>query len=81
MVSVHSRRSSTSSYFPHPVRRARLAQLFHGAHRRGKYWSGVRASCEPLFHTAALEGYAPAMNQVGSAAGWNVAGGGGVCVV
>lgn len=36
-----------------------------GAGCRGKYWSGMRAACEPLFHRSALESYAPPMNNVG----------------
>lgn len=28
----------------------------------GKHWLSIRTACEPLFHSAALEGYAPMMN-------------------
>lgn len=27
----------------------------------GKFWAGVRATCEPMFHRAALQGYVPMM--------------------
>ncbi len=30
--------------------------------RRGKYWTGIRAACEPMFHTQTLSSFAPLMN-------------------
>ena len=30
--------------------------------RRGKYWTGIRAACEPMFHTQSLSSFAPMMN-------------------
>lgn len=30
--------------------------------RRGKYWAGLRASCERVFHSGQLASYAPLMN-------------------
>ena len=30
---------------------------------RGKYWSGIRAACEPLFHSQQLRTYAPVVNK------------------
>lgn len=29
---------------------------------RGKYWAGVRAACEPLFHSGPLASYIPVMD-------------------
>ena len=29
---------------------------------RGSYWSGLRAACEPMFHTSSLTSFAPLMN-------------------
>ena len=30
---------------------------------RGKFWAGIRAACEPLFHSDNLRAYAPLMHQ------------------
>ena len=29
---------------------------------RGKYWTGLRSACEPMFHTSSLTSFAPLMN-------------------
>lgn len=29
---------------------------------KGKYWTGLRAACEPMFHTSSLNTFAPLMN-------------------
>ena len=29
---------------------------------RGKYWTGLRSACEPMFHTSSLASFAPLMN-------------------
>ena len=30
---------------------------------RGKYWTGIRAACEPMFHSQSLSSFAPMMNE------------------
>lgn len=41
---------------------AYCAWNLNGYHR-GRYWSGVRAACEPVFHSEKLQTYVPIVNR------------------
>jgi cytochrome P450 len=43
---------------------------------RGKYWAGLRASCERMFHSSQLAQYAPLMNSVATKLASRLAAGG-----
>ena len=34
-----------------------------GTFSRGRYWSGIRAACEPVFHSDKLQTYVPVANK------------------
>ena len=43
------------------MRCAGFTRWVHGC--RGKFWGGIRAACEPLFHSDNLRAYAPLIHQ------------------